>query len=416
MRIAIVGTGIAGLTCAHALHPRHELRIFEANDYAGGHTRTVDVEVAGAHYPVDVGFIIFNHRNYPNFSRLLRALQIRSRPTSMGFSVRCDQSGIEYATHSLNAMLAQRRNLLRADFFRLWRDVRRFYREAPALLAHPEEKLPLGEYLAAERYSRAFVEQHLIPMVAAIWSTDRDQVREFPAALLLRFFEQHGLLSFRDRPQWRVVEGGSRRYVDAMIRGFRDRLELSCPVRRVRRRAGGVEIETDGDSARFDHIIFATHSVQALALLADATAAERAILGALRYQENDVALHTDESVLPRCRRARSSWNYHVRSEDPERVALTYDMNRLQGLAAPIPLLVTVNETDQIDPDQLLLVERFGHPILDGAARRAQQERCAIDGVGRTHFCGAYWGFGFHEDGVRSGLEVCRRFGVDRLDA
>lgn len=412
MRVAIVGSGVSGLVAAHLLRRAHEVEVFEAADWIGGHTHTVPVEVGGRRFEVDTGFIVFNERTYPGFCRLLDQLGVASKPTEMSFSVRCERSGLEYAGGTLGQLFADRRNLVRPSFLRMVRDVPRFYRDARAFLAAPEEKASLGEWLAGRGYSREFVEHHLVPMSAAIWSAEPGRVLDFPARSLLRFFENHGLLSLRDRPSWRVVEGGSARYVEALVAPFRDRIHLRCPVRSLRRGAGGVELVTgDGSRHRFDEVVLATHAGQALALLADPSPAERAVLGAIRTQRNDVVLHTDERLLPRRRRAWASWNYHLGADGAGAATVTYHMNRLQGLDAPVELCVTLNRSDLIDPARVLARFSYHHPVLDVAAVRAQGHFADVSGQRRTHYCGAWWGNGFHEDGVRSALRVAASFGL-----
>ncbi|MHC4974017.1 MAG: NAD(P)/FAD-dependent oxidoreductase [Planctomycetota bacterium] len=410
MRIAIVGSGISGMVAAYHLQRAHEITVFEANDYVGGHTNTVEVRQAGRTYAVDTGFIVFNDRTYPNFERLLSELGVAWQPTEMSFSVKCERTGLEYNGSSLNRLFAQRRNLLRPSFYRMLRDVLRFNREAPALLEEEEARETLGAYVEARRYSREFVEHYLVPMGAAIWSTDPRSFREFPARTFVRFFSNHGLLTVNDRPEWRVVQGGSARYVERLTRPFRDRIRLRCPVAAVHRRPDHVVVRPRGEAPeRFDEVIFATHSDQALRLLADPTPAEREILGALRYQRNEVVLHTDARLLPR-RRAWASWNYHVPRDPQDGVAVTYHMNILQSLQSPEPFLVTLNRSDRIDPDRILRRLVYDHPVFDLAATAAQERWAEISGVDRTHYCGAYWGYGFHEDGVKSGLRVCESLG------
>jgi predicted NAD/FAD-binding protein len=411
VKIAIVGSGVSGLVAAHLLRRAHAIEVFEAADWIGGHVHTVPVEVAGRRYDVDTGFIVFNDRTYPAFCRLLDQLGVASQPTDMSLSVRCERSGLEYAGGTLGQLFADRRNLVRPSFLRMVRDVPRFYRDARALLAAPDEKLTLGAWLAARRYSREFVDHHLVPMTAAIWSAEPNGVLDFPALSLLRFFENHGLLSLRDRPRWRVVAGGSARYVEALVAPFRDRIHLRCPVRAVHRGADGVELVTgDGRRRRFDEVVIATHADQALALLADPSPSERAVLGSIRTQPNEVVLHTDARLLPRRRRAWASWNYHL-GPDGGGAAVTYHMNRLQGLEAPVELCVTLNRTERIDPARILARFSYRHPVLDLAAERAQRHVADVSGRRRTHYCGAYWGHGFHEDGVRSALRVAASFGL-----
>jgi predicted NAD/FAD-binding protein len=406
VRIAIVGTGISGLVAAHHLHREHEITVFEAEDWIGGHTHTVDVEQDGETHRVDTGFIVYNHRTYPNFTRLLEELEVASQPSAMSFSVRCERTGLEYNGTSLNRLFAQRRNLFRPSFYRMLRDILRFNREAPRLLEDAAAPATLGGYLEAGGYSREFKEHYLVPMGSAIWSTDPARLTEIPARFFLRFFDNHGMLTVDDRPQWRVVRGGSDRYVEPLVRPFRDRIRLQCPVRSIARGADGVTIVAgDGPAEYFDEVVVATHSDTALRLLADPKPEEEEILGALPYQRNEVVLHTDASLLPRRRRAWAAWNYHVRPE-PGPVAVTYNMNILQSLRSRRPILVTLNRSDAIDPKKILRRFDYDHPLFTPEGVSAQDRWKEISGVDRTHYCGAYWGYGFHEDGVNSALGVC----------
>ena len=407
MRIAIIGTGISGLSAAWALHRDHALTLFEAGDYIGGHTHTVDVEVQGRPYAVDTGFIVFNDWTYPQFIELLDQLQVASRPTQMSFSVRCERSGLEYNGETLNTLFAQRRNLFRPAFYRMIRDILRFNREAPALLEQ-EQDPSLDAYLRAGRYSREFIDHYILPMAAAIWSAEPVLMGQMPARFFVRFFKNHGLLSVRDRPQWRVISGGSRSYVEVLVAPFREHIRLNCPVEWLRRTPGQVEIKPVGGAVEyFDQVIIATHSDQALRLLADPSAQEREILGALPYQENDVVLHTDTRLLPQRRLAWAAWNYHLPAQPRDRVAVTYNMNILQGLEAPETFCVTLNRGDAIDPARILYRTTYHHPVFTTAGVQAQARRAEISGVNRTWYCGAYWRNGFHEDGVDSGLAVAR---------
>jgi len=414
MKIAAVGSGVSGLVAAWRLHRRHEVTVFEAADWVGGHAHTVPMEIDGAPLAVDTGFIVYNEPTYPRFAAILAELGVPTRPTDMSFSVGCNAGGLEWSSCGLNGVFAQRRNLLRPRFRRMLRDLPRFNREAQALLTSGDEKVTLGDWLCGAGYSREFLELYIVPMGAAIWSADPGCLLEFPAASFARFFHNHGLLDRRRRVPWRVVEGGSARYVEALAAGFRDRIRTRTPVRAVRRHPDRVDVFTDAGSEPFDRVILACHSDEALALLADPSPAERQVLGSIAYQPNDVALHTDPSLMPRTRRAWASWNYRVprRAEDatPGRAVVTYHMNRLQGFAAPRDVFVTLNATDAIDPGRLLAHFRYDHPVLNAAATAAQRHHARIDGVCRTHFCGAYWGYGFHEDGVRSALAVCARLG------
>lgn len=414
MKIAIVGTGISGLVCAHLLHEGHELTLFEAADYIGGHTNTLDVETSSGRYAIDTGFIVFNDWTYPNFIKLLEKLGVPSQPSDMSFSVRCERTGLEYNGTSINTLFAQRSNLVSPRFWRMLADIARFGRRAPALLDTPEEDPPLtmGEYLEREGYSDAFRDLYIIPMGAAIWSASPGGMAEFPARFFLRFFKNHGMLNvLAARPQWRVVKGGSREYVKVIVRPFADRIRLNTPVRSVARFDDRVELRLAGDRVEtFDHVILALHSDQALSTLSDPTKAESEILGALPYQPNLAILHTDTSVMPKRRLAWAAWNYHLAAEERDSVALTYDMNILQSIAAPETFLVSLNCEDMINPAKVIRRIPYHHPIYStlGVAEQARYDE--IGGTGRTHYCGAYWGYGFHEDGVNSALRVGKSFG------
>lgn len=415
MRIAIIGSGIAGLTAAYRLHGTHDITLFEAGNRLGGHTHTRDVEIAGRRYPVDTGFIVFNNRTYPHFIALLDELGVASRDTVMSFSVCCAGTGLEYNGTNLNALFAQRRNLLRPSFYRMLADILRFNREAAEWLDRLDgaagnettpDKLTLGEFLYNGRFGRPFIDRYIVPMGAAIWSTDPERMLTMPARFFIRFFRNHGLLSVKDQPRWRVIEGGSRRYVEALTAPFRDRIRLNCPVIGIRRTERRVELRTaDGALETFDQVVIATHSDQALRLLDDPSPVERAILGAIPYQANDVVLHTDARLLPRRKLARAAWNYHIPREPTRRVAVTYDMNRLQGLDAPETFCVTLNHDGPIDPSRVLERLTYHHPVFTPEAVAAQARRAEINGVDRTWYCGAYWRNGFHEDGVVSTLDI-----------
>ncbi len=416
MRIAVVGSGISGLVSAALLARAHEVVLFEADDRLGGHTHTHRVQRFGQVYEVDTGFIVFNERTYPKFIRLLDHLGVASQPTTMSFSVRDERSGVEYNGTDLNRLFAQRRNLLRPSFHRMVRDILRFYREAPALLAGSDDGPTLGNYLAQHGYSRPFIEQHLIPMGAAVWSADPRVMLEFPARYLVQFFANHGFLQVDDRSGWRVVRGGSQRYVEPLLRGLDACIRLRAPVREILRRRDDVRVRVAGrEPERFDAVVIATHSDQALAMLGDARPAERAILAAIPYQRNEALLHTDARLLPRRRMAWAGWNYHVFDAAPAAATVTYNMNLLQGLDSPEPFCVTLNRSAAIDPATVLARMTYHHPVNTQATVAAQWRRGEISGFDRTWFCGAYWGYGFHEDGVRSALAVAADFGLE-LDA
>lgn len=409
MRIAVVGTGVAGLVAAHLLHSSAELTVFEARERIGGHVGTVEVEGPdGASLSVDTGFIVYNEHNYPLFTRLLRRLDVKTQPSNMSFSVRCDRTGLEYNGSSLSQLFSQRRNILSLPFHRMLLDILRFNREAAGAVRNGAADMTLGEYVEAAGYSSRLARDYLVPMGSALWSTSRSQVLEMPAGFFVRFFESHGMLTVDERPQWRVVAGGSRQYVETLVQPFRDRIRIGTPVERVERTDEGVRV----DGEPFDHVILACHADQALRLLADPSAGEREILGAFPYQANDVVLHTDTSVLPRTRRAWGAWNYRIRGHDDEPATVTYDMSLLQSLPGPTTYCVTLNATETLDPARILHRVRYDHPVYTEDGFAAQSRHAEISGRRRTHYCGAYWGNGFHEDGVRSAVRVASALGGD----
>ena len=410
MRIAIVGAGVSGLVAAHVLRREHDVSVFEAADWAGGHTHTVRVQAAGGEYDVDTGFIVLNDRNYPNFQRLLGQLGVPTQASSMSFSV-SDGRDFEYSSTSLAGLFANPRHAASPRFLRMLADVRRFQREGRELLGGDGEGPSLRAYLEERRYSRDFVERLIVPQAAAVWSADPGQMWSFPARFLLQFFENHGMLALRARPRWRTVVGGSQRYVDRLTAAFRDRIALNTPVSAVTRVGEDqVELSFAGrEPRRFDRAVIAAHSDQALAMLADPSDREREILGAIPYQRNDVVLHTDRALLPRRRRAWASWNYHLDAAGGAS-SVTYHMNRLQRLDAPEELCVTLNLADRIEPARVLGRWIYSHPVYTSEGVAAQRRRREIDGVDRIHYCGAYWGWGFHEDGVVSALQTCAPLG------
>ncbi|GHB97555.1 NAD(P)/FAD-dependent oxidoreductase [Thermomonas carbonis] len=411
MRIAIVGSGISGLSAAWLLSRRHEVVLFETNDYLGGHTDTHRVEVDGRTLDVDTGFIVHNPGNYPLLTRLFDELGVATQATTMGFSVQDARSGLEYNATSLDGLFCQRRNLVSPRFWGMLRDLRRFYREAQALLDDAGPGPSLGEYLDANGYGAAFRDQHLVPMASALWSSPEQSVLAFPAKYLVQFMANHHMLQLAARPQWRVVRGGSQRYVEAMASRWDVQVRLSSPVRGIVRDAQGASVRCDTGSERFDQVVLACHSDQALALLEDASDTEREILGAIRYQANDTVLHTDARLLPRNRKAWAAWNAHLPADPTQACTVSYCMNLLQGLPGDTPLVVTLNRTQDIDPARILQRRQYAHPVHTHAAVAAQARRHEIQGVQRSWFAGAYWGWGFHEDGIRSGVEVAQGLGV-----
>lgn len=408
MKIAIIGGGISGLTAAYGLYQHHDLTLFEANSYIGGHTNTIDVELDGERHAIDTGFIVFNYNTYPNFTRILNDLDIASQPTSMSFSMKCARTGLEYRGADLNGLFAQRRNLLSFPFYRLLKDILRFNKQSLSILASKEESQTVGEYLTRERYSKEFLEQYFLPMGSAIWSCPLGVFEKFPIRFIVEFYKNHGILAIRDLPQWRVIRGGSKCYVEAMITRFASSIRTNSPVISVIRKEDFVEICPRGSSPeRFDHVIFACHSDQALNILGEnAAPIERELLSAFPYEKNVAQLHTDISVLPRNRRAWACWNYFAPPGSNEKATVTYNMNLLQNLNSSNTFSVTLNGEDRVDPNKVIRRINYEHPIFSVGRSAAQRRHSEVINQRRTSFCGAYWGNGFHEDGVNSALTVC----------
>lgn len=411
MKIAIVGSGVSGLTCAHYLARRHEVVLFESDDRAGGHANTVNVREGERPIPIDTGFIVFNTRTYPGFVRLLGELGVAWAPSDMSMSARSEQRDFEYAGHSLSALFAQRRRLLDPRFHRMALDIVRFYREARELLdAGPEE--PLLGWVTRRRYSRAFIEDHLLPLVRAVWSASRAGAEGFPARTFARFFDNHGFLRVQRSVQWLTIPGGARSYVRAILAGLRGQARIGDPVLSVRRTGDGAVVTSKlGGQQRFDHVVLACHSDTAHALLADPSPLESELLAAFPYQANQAVLHTDHTLMPRERRAWASWNVHLDGEASGGARLTYWMNRLQPLDAAREYFVTLNTGERIRPDRILGRFDYRHPVLTPAGIAAQARHASLVDHRCTSYVGAYWGNGFHEDGVASALRVCERLGV-----
>jgi predicted NAD/FAD-binding protein len=411
MKIAIIGSGISGLVCGHLLHRDFDLSIFEANDYIGGHTHTIDVSRPEGSYAVDTGFIVFNEVTYPNFCALIDQLGVASQPTQMNFSVHCEKTGLEYGSDSADTLFAQRRNILSPSYWRMVMEIFKLRRHLVVYLNSDEPDMSMGEFLSLHNYSQRFIDHFVVPLGASLWSAEPGKIREFPARTFGRFFENHGFLKATNPIQWRVISGGSRQYVDKLTEPFIEKIHISTPVTRVHRSEDYVELEfADRDKERFDQVIFATHSDQALKILADPTDDERTILGAVPYQANDTVLHTDDTLLPRSRKAWSSWNYSILQDQTDRAALTYNMNKLQSIEAAETFCVSLNMHHRIDAGKMLGRYLYQHPVYLEGSVAAQAAHEVISGQHRTHYCGAYWGYGFHEDGVKSGLAVAKYFG------
>lgn len=410
--IAIVGSGISGMVAARRLHQAgHRVTLFEAGDRLGGHTHTHEVHVGSTTWSVDSGFIVFNDRTYPRFIALMDELGVPTRESVMSFSVRDEASGFEYCGHTLNTLFAQRRNALRPSFYGMIRDIFRFNREAPGILDASDPELTLGELLRRGRYGRRFVEHYILPMGAAVWSSGRAEMERFPAVFFVRFFLNHGMLTVGERPTWRTVQGGSSAYIEPLVRPFADRIELRSPVRRATRHDNGVSLQVAAPggtaTADFDRVVFATHADVTLSILADVDPRERELLSAFPYTPNDALLHTDVSVLPRRKRAWGAWNYHLGVDDRggSKVAVTYNMNILQGLDAPETFLVSLNQNDRVDPARVIGRMRYDHPHFTPEGLTIRDRLSSIQGHNNTWYCGAWCHNGFHEDGVRSALDV-----------
>ncbi|GMV26521.1 MAG: amine oxidase [Phycisphaerae bacterium] len=398
------------MTAAYLLCHGHDIHVFEAQNRIGGHTHTIECEDSGRTIPVDTGFIVFNDRTYPNFIKLVDRLGVPWRHSTMSFSVRCDRTGLEYNGATLNSLFAQRSNLLRPGFYRMLTDILRFNRDAIAAAARTPD-VSLGRYLDGSGYSRRFIDHYIVPMAASIWSAPQRVILEFPLRFFVRFLHNHGMLSVNDRPVWRTIVGGSSVYARKLTEPFAGRIRLNSPVRRIARAPGHVAVSTDAGTEYFDHVVIACHSDEALSLLADPIPQEREILGSISYQRNTAVLHTDTSLLPRRTLAWAAWNYHVPPSPDAPVTVTYDLTALQGLATSARFLVTLNRDDHIDPAKVIRRIVYHHPVFSTRGVASQARHAEISGRGRTHYAGAYWGNGFHEDGVNSALAACRTFGV-----
>jgi len=410
MKVAVIGSGIAGNVAAYKLSQEHDVTVYEANDYVGGHTNTHDIIVNDKQYAIDTGFIVFNDRTYPAFTRLLEELNVEAMPTNMSFSVKHEQTGLEYNGNTINSMFAQRSNLFRPSFLRMVKDILRFNREAVETLEHEDAELPLGDYLQKYRYGDEFKNHYIIPMGAAIWSTEASRMQNFPARFFIRFFHNHGLLTVNDRPTWHVIKGGSREYLEPLTKPFCHNIRIHTPVKNIRRFPTHVEIQTEKYGLeKFDALFIAAHTDEALGMLEQATKAESEVLGAITYQKNEAILHTDTTLLPKRKLAWAAWNYHILKQQRERVALTYNMNILQCIDAPVTFNVTLNNSDAIHPDKVLKRIEYSHPMFTPESVAAQQRHHEINGTNRTWYCGAYWRNGFHEDGVVSAIEAVKHF-------
>ena len=408
-KIAVIGTGIAGDVVSYYLNQDHDITVFEKNNYVGGHSHTHSVSSPEGDYQVDSGFIVFNYETYPQFTRLLQKLGVEVQTSEMSFGVRCERTGLEYMGSTLNSLFTQRRNFFRPSFWGMLIDIIRFNRNGASLLDEGDTAISLEDYLKKEAYGKAFKEDYLLPMASAVWSADKNMMSRFPAKYLIRFFYNHGLLKIFNRPQWYVIKGGSKEYVDAITRGHRHAIRLDTAVNSISRSDTGVIIKTSVDQESFDYVFLACHSDQALSLLANPRELEREILGAITYQKNDAVLHTDTSLLPKNRRAWAAWNYHRLEREQDQVAMTYNMNILQNFSCETQFCVTLNNTSAVDPSKIIAKMRYEHPVYTPESVAAQGRQREINGQDRIYFCGAYWRYGFHEDGVASAMSALDDF-------
>lgn len=414
-KIAVIGSGISGLLSALLLQQKYAVTLFEQNDYLGGHTHTIDIERDGKVFPVNTGFIVYNDWTYPNFIRLMEHLNVASENSNMSFSVRCDRTGLEYNGTNLNSLFCQRRNLVNPGFWRMVKDIIRFNREATT--AHLNGGLSpattLQQFLDQRGYSNEFVHHYIVPMGAAIWSAPETDMMQFPFEFFVRFFHNHGMLSVDERPQWRVLQGGSRSYVSVMKQQLRGPIHINRRILQVERFDKGVTLlDQNGQLEPFDAVVLACHSDQALQILTQPSSAERQYLGAIPYQDNDVVLHTDARLLPQRKRAWAAWNYRIPPQQDLPVQLTYNMNILQNFVSDTTFCVSLNQTDRIDPAKILARYRYSHPAFTLAGMNAQNHFGTLNGKQHTYYCGAYWFNGFHEDGVNSAIRVARSLGVE----
>ena len=407
MKIAVIGSGISGISAAWGLSRQHEVSLFESAGRLGGHTHTHDLQMAGKTYRVDSGFIVHNPENYPLFCAFLDELQVPTQATEMSFAVHNQATGMYYNAHSIGTLFCQKRNLFSPKFHGMIHDIRRFYRECPALLKSDEDGPSLGQYLQQNGYGAMFIDNHLIPMASALWSSPSASILEFPAKYLVAFMNNHHMLQISNRPLWRVLANGSKSYIEAVEKEWRVDVRLNAEIACVKRAEDSVSIHSTDGVEIFDQVIFACHSDQALNLLDAPTQAETDILGAIQYQDNETILHHDASVLPQDRKAWAAWNAHISEAADRQCTVSYCMNILQGMQSPEPFIVSLNQRGRIDPAKILAVMHYRHPVYSHEMVRAQRRRHEINGHNRSWFCGAYWGFGFHEDGFRSGHEVAQ---------
>ncbi|MGI9130753.1 MAG: NAD(P)/FAD-dependent oxidoreductase [Candidatus Methylopumilus sp.] len=410
MKIAIIGSGISGNTLAYYLNPHHQITLFESNDRVGGHSHTHQINLFNQKISVDTGFIVFNKKTYPHFLKLLHELKVPYENSAMSFSVKDSQKDFEYNGTNLNALFAQRKNLINPRFYKMIREILRFNKSSVMLL-NKDEEISLGEYLEQENYSDFFKKYYILPMGSAIWSSNIKTMMQFPAKFFIQFFNNHGMLNINDRPQWLTISGGSINYVEKITQSFGKKIKLSQNIKYVDRKNDHIAIHFHDQIEKFDWIFFACHSDEALKLIKSPSLQEKNILKAIPYNDNEVILHYDDNFMPKRKLAWAAWNYHINNSDISPASLTYNMNILQNLKARVPILVTLNPQQKINKKKIIKTLTYAHPQYSLRSIEAQSNHHLISGVNRTSFAGAYWGNGFHEDGVKSAIDAIQQFNL-----
>jgi predicted NAD/FAD-binding protein len=413
LNIAVIGTGISGMAAAWLLDKTHNITVYEQNNYVGGHSNTVSANIDNAIIPVDTGFIVYNEKNYPNLTALFKLLKVPTTDSEMSFSASLEDGSFEYSGTNLNGLIGQRRNIFRPRFWRMLRDINRFYKEAPSLLkTNADTALTLDQFLKTNQYCDSFINDHLMPMGAAIWSTNVNDMKNYPAVAFTRFFESHGLLNIKNRPKWKTVNGGSKEYVEKLTEHYKKKIRFEKATS-IERMPEGVKIESANNGVHFyDHVVIATHADEAFSILKDPSESEIKLLSKWRYSKNKSILHKDSRFMPKRKRVWSSWNFieNHQTGSNQKICLTYWMNKLQNIETSTPLFVTLNPTIEMDPHSVISEHEYTHPYFDAQALKNQKNLWDIQGIKKTWFCGSYFGYGFHEDGLQSGLAVAEELG------
>ena len=415
MKIAIIGSGISGLTSAYLLHKKHDITLFESNDYIGGHTNTIKVnDENNNELNVDTGFIVYNNDTYPNFVKILNKLKVETQPSTMSFSLSCERSGMEYGTGNLKALFGNKSNIISFQFYKLLFGIFTYFKKAKTFLKHNNDfSYTVLDFIKSAKINNYTYEKFILPMASAIWSTNFDEIEQMPAKYLFEFYKNHDLLSINPSKKWRVIKGGSKQYVSKLIKPFDDRIRINSKVHSIKRAKNTIYLKTDhNEKEEFNAVILACHSDQALKILEDSTNQEKEILANIPYQLNQAILHTDTSVLPKNKKMWSSWNSYIPKEQNSNVSLTYNMNILQSIKSKNTFCVSINMENNINPSKIIKKINYSHPTFNKKSVFAQSQKNKISGIKNTYFAGAYWRYGFHEDGVLSALDVCKNFGVE----